>query len=152
MMSFRRFSVCLLVLFLSMSAFVSAAQAQQMVSVARDAVNMRSAPGARSTVNWALARGYPLQVVARRGAWLQVRDFENDRGWVARSMTGRTPHHVVKARVANLRGTPSTRGRLVGKASYGDVLRTLERRGEWVKVKRADGRSGWVARSLLWGW
>ena len=72
MMSFRRLSACLLFLFLSLGTLGSVAQAQQMVSVARETVNMRSAPGTRSTVQWALSRGYPLQVVARKGAWLQV--------------------------------------------------------------------------------
>jgi SH3-like domain-containing protein len=152
MMSFRRLSACLLFLFLSLGTLASVAQAQQMVSVARETVNMRSAPGTRSTVQWALSRGYPLQVVARKGAWLQVRDFEGDRGWVLRSLTGRTPHHVVKAKVANLRGAPGTRARIVGKAFYGDVLRTVERRGEWVRVRHGNGRSGWIARRLLWGW
>ncbi|RZI69597.1 SH3 domain-containing protein [Variovorax guangxiensis] len=151
-MTHRRFSAFLLAAALFLLGAVSTAHARDMVSVARGEVNMRSAPGTRSEVQWALSRGYPLQVLSRRGGWLQVRDFENDRGWVLRSLTARTPHHVVKAPVANLRATPSTRGRLVGKATRGEVLRTIERKGAWVKVRHANGRTGWVASRLVWGW
>ncbi|MNQ88913.1 Bacterial SH3 domain protein [compost metagenome] len=113
---------------------------------------MRSGPGTRYDALWGLSRGYPLAVVNRKGAWIKVRDFEKDEGWVLRSLTNRAPHHVVRAGVANLRGTPSTRGRILGKARYGDVLRTLERRGDWIKVRHERGKTGWVARRLLWGW
>lgn len=128
------------------------AYAREMVSVARGEVNMRSGPGPRHEVVWALSRGYPLSVLSRKGSWIKVRDFENDQGWVLRSLTSRTPHHIVSARVANLRRAPGTHSRIVGQARYGDVLRTLERRGDWVKVRHERGTTGWVARRLVWGW
>jgi len=129
-----------------------AVQAREMVSIAGAEVNMRSGPGTRHDAVWALARGYPLVVTGRQGKWLKVRDFEDDQGWVYRSLTDRTPHHVVKVKVANLRRSPSTRAAIVGKALYGDVLRTLERRGQWIKVRHEAGITGWIARRLAWGW
>jgi uncharacterized protein YgiM (DUF1202 family) len=54
--------------------------------------------------------------------------------------------------VANIRKGPSTRNRIVGSAEYGDLLRTREKRRDWVRVETADGKSGWIARRLLWGW
>jgi uncharacterized protein YgiM (DUF1202 family) len=80
-----------------------------------------------------------------------VRDFEGDTGWVARSLTGNTPHHVVKSRVANLRSGPGTQHRIVGKLAYGELLRTREKRAGWVRVERSEGVSGWIAKRLLWG-
>jgi SH3-like domain-containing protein len=130
----------------------TAVHAQQMVSIARDGVNMRAGAGTRHAVNWELAKGYPLRVTARQGQWLKVTDFENDTGWVYRPMTGRTPHHIVSARVANIRSAPSTRARIVGRAEHGEVLRTLAKREGWVKVQQDAGVSGWVSRPLLWGW
>lgn len=128
------------------------ANAQTMVSVAGRTANMRSGPGTHTEVLWSLSQGYPLQVVGRQGRWLQVEDFEHDRGWVARSLTGRAPHHVVKAEKANIRRGPGLRHRVVAQARYGELLRTREKRKDWVRVEREDGRTGWVARRLLWGW
>lgn len=134
------------------AATAGIAAAQQMVSVKGSVLNMRDGPGTQTQVLWELKRGYPLQVVERRGRWLKVRDFENDQGWVAASLTGRQPHHIVKAPLANIRSGPSTQHRIVGKAEYGELLKTQQKRAGWVKVKREEGASGWVARQLLWGW
>jgi SH3-like domain-containing protein len=133
-------------------AAAASATAQTMVSVARDTVNMRAGAGTRHAVQWQLARGYPLRVLAHRGGWLQVEDFEGDRGWVLARLTGRTPHTVVKVSRANLRSAPGTRARVVGRIGYGEVLRTLERRPGWLRVRDGEGRTGWMARRLVWGW
>jgi len=140
------------VLALLMLLVMQAVQAREMVSITRPDVNLRSGPGTRHEVVWILGRGYPLEVLARKGQWLQVRDFEGDEGWVHRSLAGRQPHVVVKAKVVNLRSAPGTRSRVVGKAGYGEVLRTLARRGDWIRVRSEGGVVGWVARRLTWGW
>lgn len=138
------------VLMLLVSAQV--VQAREMVSVSRPEINMRAGAGTGHPALWAINKGYPLEVTGRKGRWLKVRDFENDTGWVYRPLVGKTPYHVVKASVANIRSAPSTRSRIVGKAENGDVLRTLGARGNWIKVKADGGPKGWVARRLLWGW
>lgn len=128
------------------------AVAQQMVSVSGEEVNLRSGPGTQHPADWILGRGYPLKVVGRRGSWLEVRDFENDKGWILRRLTSSTPYHIVKVKVANMRSQPTMSGRIIGKLVYGDTLRTLERKSGWVMVQRNGGLRGWVARRLLWGW
>jgi SH3-like domain-containing protein len=131
--------------------FNTAANAQSMVSVKGSTLNMREGPGTHTAVLWELKQGYPLQITERKGSWLRVRDFEGDTGWVARSLTGNTPHHVVKSKVANLRAGPGTQHRIVGRLEYGELLRTREKRADWVRVERSEGVSGWIARRLLWG-
>lgn len=128
------------------------AVAQSMVSVDRPKVNLRAGPGTQHAAEWTLARGYPLQVLDRRSGWLRVRDFEGDSGWILGRLTGRTPHVVVKVPVANIRSAPGTSARLLGRAQYGEVLRTLDRRPGWLRVRQPGGLTGWVARRLLWGW
>lgn len=136
----------------SFLASTAALQAREMVSVARPEINMRAGAGTQHATLWALSQGYPLEVTGRQGKWLKVRDFENDAGWVYRPLVSKKPHVIVKSRLANVRSAPSTRSRILGKTEYGDVLRTLERRNDWIKVQHADGLKGWIARRLLWGW
>ncbi|MCV0438715.1 MAG: SH3 domain-containing protein [Hydrogenophaga sp.] len=130
----------------------SVVHAQSMVSVKGSTLNMREGPGTNTAVLWELKRGYPLRITQRKGGWIKVRDFEGDTGWVARRLTGNTPHHIVKARVANIRSGPGTKHRIVGKVEYGELLRTREKRADWVRVEREQGAGGWIARRLLWGW
>lgn len=148
---FIRISLSLRLVVATLALFTTSVWAQQFVDItARDA-NMRSGPGTNHAVQWSLSRGYPLQVVGRRGDWVQVRDFEKDTGWVHRSLTGKSTHMAVQARVANLRQQPRAKAPLTGKLTHGDVVRTLERRGDWVHVRLGNGKAGWVARRLLWG-
>jgi SH3-like domain-containing protein len=147
-----RHTLAAMVLCLSALALWGNVAAQEMVSIKGATVNMRAGPGTDSEVRWELPRGYPLQVLRRNGNWLEVRDFEDDRGWVARSLVGKAPHMVVKVSTAKIRSGPGTRYRVVGRAEYGELLRTLERRADWVRVKREAGQSGWIARRLLWGY
>ncbi|NQW53000.1 MAG: SH3 domain-containing protein [Rhodospirillales bacterium] len=150
-MIFARY--CLIVLLAgTLTLDVRHAVAQQMVSVSREEVNLRTGPGAQYSAEWVLGRGFPLRVVGRHRNWLEVRDFENDKGWILRQLTSPTPYHVVKVKVANMRSQPTTSSRIIGRFFYGDTLRTLERRSGWVKVQRDGGLRGWISRQLLWGW
>ena len=142
-------TVCIAVICILIAA---ASAHAEMLSVDRPSLNMRSGPGTNYSVLWELGRGYPLKVVARKGKWLKVVDFENDSGWVYRPLTSRRAHLIVKKSVVNIRSGPGTRYRVVGKANYGVVLRTQARRGGWVKVRHEKGLTGWVQRNLLWGW
>lgn len=146
----RHFRRPLLVIALSVSAF--GAWAQTMVSVSGSTVNMRERPSLDAAVLWELQRGYPLEVTERRGNWLAVRDFEGDTGWVARSLTGDEPHHIVKSKTLNLRNGPGTDRSIVAELQRGELLKTLEKRRDWVRVERASGETGWVSRRLVWGW
>ncbi len=124
----------------------------EMVSVARPKVNMRSGPGTGYAILWELGYGYPLMVKEKRGNWIKVLDFEGDTGWVYRSLVSRKAHLIVKKERVNIRSGPGKKYRIVGQANYGVVLRTLKCGKNWVKVKHENGLSGWVKRSLLWGW
>ncbi|MDP2680464.1 MAG: SH3 domain-containing protein [Rhodoferax sp.] len=150
MLNLKKWSRGLLAITLAASA--AALQAREMVSVAKAQINMRAGAGTQHATLWTLTRGYPLEVTGRQGQWYKVRDFENDVGWVYRPLVGKTPHVVVKSRVANVRSAPGTRSRILGKADHGEVLRTLEHRNDWVRVQREGGLKGWIARRLLWGW
>ncbi|MDA8163842.1 MAG: SH3 domain-containing protein [Desulfobacteraceae bacterium] len=124
----------------------------RMVSVSGAKVNVRSGPGTRYSLVCELGDGYPLKVIGTKGKWLKVTDFENDKGWVLSRVVGRVPHVVVKVKRAVIRSGSGTHYRVVGRADYGVVFRTVENRGGWVKVKHESGLIGWIDRRLLWGW
>ncbi len=148
----RRTLATLALLWTLALAWTSApAQTRTMVSVSKQAY-LRDGAGTHHTAQWLLDPGYPLVVIGRQGNWLQVQDFEDDTGWIYRPLTGSVRHHVVTSRIANIRRGPSTQAGVLGKARYGEVLKTLDKRPQWVKVKQPGGPTGWVARRLLWGW
>ena len=128
-----------------------------MVSVVGEKVNLRKGPSTQYPIIWELGKGFPLRVISSKGNWLKVSDFESDVGWIYKKLVSRKPHLIVKtnknsrARI-NIRSGPGTKYKIVGKAEYGVVFETLQRGDGWVKVRHETGLTGWVKRSLLWGW
>ena len=127
-----------------------------MVSVKGDDINMRSGPGTNYKVLWKLGSGFPLKVLKRSGEWYRVQDFEGTVGWLHKNVTTRQGHMIVKVnknsqKRINMRSGPGTNYRIVAKAYYGVVFRTIEQKGGWAHVEHDKGVKGWVKRSLLWG-
>lgn len=140
-----------LVCFIFLLLFAPLLSDAKMVSIIKEGVNIRSGPSTSSQVQWQVDKGFPLQVIGSRGKWYQVRDFENDKGWVYAPLTTRKGHLVVKRPVVNIRSGAGTNYPVVSRAKYGVVFRLLTEGGDWVKVRHKSGVTGWVARRLLWG-
>jgi SH3-like domain-containing protein len=152
----RIFWISLLLLLLAWSVCGQAAGIT-MVSVAGKKVNLRKGPSTKYPIIWELGKGFPLRVISSQGNWIKVSDFENDVGWIYKNLVSKKPHLIVqtnkdsRARL-NIRSGPGTKYKIVGKAEYGVVFETLKRGDGWVKVRHEKGLTGWVKRSLLWGW
>jgi len=148
--------VCIVVVLLVAFVFSAGAALAEMVAVSGDTINMRSGPGTKYRILWKLGYGFPLKVLKKKKSWLRVQDFEGSIGWVNKSVVNHVPHMIVKVhrkskKRINVRSGPGTKYRIVAKAHYGVVFKTLKRKNGWVKVQHARGVTGWVKRSLLWG-
>jgi SH3-like domain-containing protein len=146
----------LIALVISLLLVMRAAAAEEMVSIAGDDINMRSGPGAEHEILWKIDSGFPVEIVSAKGEWLQVKDFEGSTGWVHKKTTQKMPYMIVKANKGtdqqiNVRSEPDTNAKVVAKASYGVVFKTLEKKDGWVKVEHGQGVTGWVDGRLLWG-
>ncbi len=135
----------------------TSAAVAEMVSISGNNVNMRSGAGKKYKVLWKLGEGFPLKVLRRSGSWIRVQDFEGTIGWVNKNVVQKTPHMIVKVhkkskKQINVRSGSGTNNRIVAKAYYGVVFKTLQQKSGWVKVQHEKGVTGWVKRSLLWGY
>ena len=148
--------ILFLLMFMTWSVCGQAA-GMTMVSVSGEKVNLRKGPSTSSPIIWELGKGFPLKVVGSKGSWYKVSDFENDVGWIYKNLVSRKPHLIVKVNKnskdqINIRSGPGTTYQVVGKAQYGVVFETLQQKSGWVKVRHETGLTGWIKRSLLWGW
>ena len=129
----------------------------KMMTINGDKVNLRTGPGKTYSVKWEYGSGFPVKVVEKRGKWIKVKDFEGDTGWVHNSLLQNHPQMIVKVnkgqdKKINIRSKPGTKNKIIGKAYYGVVFETLSNKSDWVKVKHESGLTGWIKRSLLWGY
>ncbi len=147
----KKASTCLILLLtLALLTLHTAAALAEMVAVSRENAKMLAGPNGKAKVLWALGKGFPLKVLKRSGNWIHVKDFENSAGWIHKTAASKQGHMIVKRRKINIRSTPSERGKVVAKAGYGVVFKTLDKKKGWVKVSQG-GVTGWVNADLLWG-
>jgi SH3-like domain-containing protein len=139
--------------FISAAGFLQA----EMLSIAGDKVNLRSGPGKKYSVKWEYGSGFPIEVIERKNNWVKISDFEKDTGWVHKSLLTSEPHMIVKANKntdnrVNIRNGPGSEYKIVGKAYYGVVFKTIEHQVKWIKVRHESGLSGWISSGFLWGY
>ena len=126
-----------------------AAMAAEYVSVVKDDVNLRSGPEKKYEVLFQLPQGYPLEVLSRKGKWLKVRDYENDKGWIYSSLVSSTRYVIVKVQEGNVRSGPGTKFDKVGRVVRDVIMKKVGQKGDWIKVSHPQ-LTGWVHRQLIW--
>ena len=123
----------------------------QTVSVKKDNVNVRSGPGTEFPVAMELFQGYPLKVLDKKGDWLKITDFENDKGWIFSALVVPGNTVIVNGKKSiNMRSKPNTSASIVASVDRGVVLTKVSTQGKWVKVKHSQGTVGWIYSPLLW--
>ncbi|MDA8164328.1 MAG: SH3 domain-containing protein [Desulfobacteraceae bacterium] len=139
-----------LAIFLQIFFLAASTLAAEYVSVSKDGASIRSAPQAKAEVLWEVFKDFPLQVVAHKGKWIQTVDFEGDKGWISSSLVSKKKMVIVKAKLGNMRLGPGANYETVARVKYGVVFKPVGKKGDWVKVKHADGTTGWLFKDLIW--
>ena len=126
----------------------------EIISIKVPKANIRSGPGTNYKVNHTVGKFFPLQILKKKGDWYRVKDFEGDIGWVYRKLTSKTPAVVVKTRKkvrANVRYGAGKKYKRIFQAARGSAFKLVKKSGNWIKIKHADGDTGWIYKKLLWG-
>jgi SH3-like domain-containing protein len=93
---------------------------------------------------------YPIFVVKKSGSWYQFRDFEEDSGWVHKSLVGKVKAVITKKDLCNIRSKPGTKEKILFTVEKGIPFKVLKRKDRWLNVEHADGDKGWIHDSLVW--
>ena len=147
----RRSTVLTAVLTVLGIIFFSEAFSADYVSVKGDNVNVRTGAGTNYEVSMELFAGYPLKVMSTQGEWLKIVDFENDSGWIHKSLVNDGNTVIVNGnKSVNMRAEASTDSNIIATVDRGVVLTKLETKGKWLKLKHSTGLIGWIYKPLLW--
>ncbi len=92
-----------------------------------------------------------MKVLAQKGSWYKVSDYENDYGWIESSLTKTNDTVIVNvSKVANLRSKPSAKSDIVATVDRGVVLTKIGVQGDWIQVRHSSGVSGWIYDKIVW--
>jgi len=130
----------------------SCAQAAEFHSVQETAAVLYDAPSRAANPLVVVSRHYPLEVIVNLDAWVKVRDHTGALAWVERKLLGDKRMVMVTAPAAEVRARPDDGAAQAFAATSGVVLELVEiAPGGWLRVRHADGESGYVRATQVWG-
>ena len=120
-------------------------------SIIADKANIRSGPGAEYDILWQVEKHYPILVIQKRGSWYLFSDFEDDKGWVHKSLLGKTKTVItLRDGKNNVRKEPSMKSEKAFFVEKGVPFKVIKNKGRWLYIKHSDGDMGWIYDSLVW--
>lgn len=122
----------------------------ERVSVNVNMGNVRSGPGDGYDILWKVEKNHPLEVMKKSGEWYYFKDFEDDKGWIHKSIVSAKPSVISHKDQCKVRSGPGTQHDVVFTVEKGVPFEVVERKKEWIHIRHADGDEGWIHESLVW--
>ena len=142
-----RIYAIIITLFITLSSSVAMAE---RLAVSASVANIRSGPGTEYDIIWKVETHHPIQIIKKSGAWYRFRDYEQDEGWIHKSLVSKIRTVITKKKKSNIRSGPGTRHKIVFVAEKGIPFRVIKSKGSWISIEHADGDKGWIYEALVW--
>lgn len=121
-------------------------------STAEDGAILYDAPSARAKKLYVLSRLYPVEIMVSVDNWVKVRDQSGELAWMEKKALTEKRTVIVTVPVCEVRQSPEEKSALVLQAQQGVVLDLAElAEGGWVKLRHADGQTGYAKVNQVWG-
>lgn len=135
-----------------LAAAAGSAHAVDYRSVGGQPAVLYDAPSMQATPLYVVSPKYPLEVIVELGAWIKVRDQTGALSWVQGSVLTDQHTVLVTAPAAQVHVRPDDNSPIAFSAAQNVVLDLLEVvPGGWLRVRHADGSSGYVRPTAVWG-
>jgi SH3-like domain-containing protein len=130
----------------------SGAHAAEFRTVADSAVVMYDAPSKASTPMYVASRYYPLEVIVNLDAWVKVRDHTGTLSWVEKKFLAERRMVIVTTPNVDILSRAEEGAPPAFKATQNVALDLVEIvPGGWLRVRHADGGTGYLKSALVWG-
>lgn len=98
-----------------------------------------------------LGAGYPVEIVVSVEGWHKVRDATGALAWVAVDRLSGERNVIISVPRAAIRSAASDDATVVFEAEQGVLMKVLEARPGWLKVRHRDGSAGFLRAAEAWG-
>ena len=132
--------------------FACGAHAAEFRAVAESAAIMYDAPSKASTPVFVASRFYPVEVIVNLEAWVKVRDHTGTLSWIERKSLSEKRTVIVTAPNVEVRSRAEDSAPVAFQATLNVALDLVEiLPSGWLRVRHADGSTGFVRVGLVWG-
>ena len=142
-----------LVLLLPLLGAASGLQAADFRSVQEAAVVLFDAPSRAATPLFVVQRNYPLEVIVPESkGWVKVRDHAGALSWVETKSLSEKRSLLVTGTSAEARQRAEDAAPVAFRAAQNVTLDLVEvEPNGWLRVRHADGATGYVRAAQVWG-
>jgi SH3-like domain-containing protein len=128
------------------------ANAAEFRSVQDNVAVLYDAPSRQAKPLYVVSRSYPLEVIVNLEAWVKVRDQAGALTWIEKKALSEKRMVLVTASSAEARERPEDGAPGVFSAAQNVALELIEvAPNGWLRVRHADGATGFMRATAVWG-
>ena len=121
------------------------------LSLKNNKVNLRQGPSFEYPIKLIYKKKYlPVIIIDKYGTWRQIRDFENNSGWIHISQLSKRKSGINKKNNSVIYKNPTIFSKPLAKLETGRLVLISKCRKKWCKVSSGNF-SGWILENYLWG-
>jgi len=135
----------------ALMAWWQVASAVEFRSVGVPATILYDAPSLKARRLYILNQSYPVEVLVTLEGWYKVRDAAGGLAWVEAKALSTRKVVMVKIARADVRRQPDENAPVVFQADQDVLFEVLDTVDNWAHVKHADGATGYIRITQVWG-
>ena len=144
----------ILVLFFSILFFFPKSFANENVnflSLKNNKVNLRQGPSFEYPIKLTYKKKYlPILILDKSETWRQIKDFENNSGWIHVSQLSKKNSAINIKNNSILFKKPTIYSKPIARLESGRLLLVSKCDLKWCKITSGDFK-GWIDKNYLWG-
>ena len=145
------FFIILLFLNLFLISKIAANEDNFFLSLKNQEVNLRQGPSFEYPIKFTYKKRYlPVIIIDRSETWREIKDFENNSGWIHISQLSKKKSAINIKNNSILYKKPTIYSKPIAKLEAGRLVLIKRCKEKWCKITTGDFK-GWIFESSLWG-
>ena len=143
-----------IILFFSLFIFfstINASENEKFLTLKNIEVNLRQGPSFEYPIKLVYKKKYlPVIIIDKSETWRQIRDFENNSGWIHISQLSKKKSAINIKNNSIIYRKPTIYSKPIAKLEMGRLVLIKKCKVKWCKIS-TGGYSGWIFKDSLWG-
>ena len=145
------FFIILLFLNLFLISKIAANEDNFFLSLKNQEVNLRQGPSFEYPIKFTYKKRYlPVIIIDRSETWREIKDFENNSGWIHISQLSEKKSAINTKNNSILYKKPTIYSKPIAKLEAGRLVLIKRCKEKWCKITTGNFK-GWIFESSLWG-
>ena len=149
----KYYLVSLILFFLILFCFSDsiANENKKFLSLKNNEVNLRQGPSFEYPIKLTYKKKYlPIMILDKSETWRQIKDFENNSGWIHISQLSKKKSAINIKNNSILYKKPTIFSKPLAKLEIGRLVLIKKCKLKWCKITSGD-YGGWIFKNTLWG-